>query len=218
MEEIASSTSFRLMNPQDLEAVLEIERLSFSLCWGEKHFLAALERNCATHCVVLERQLKLLGYFLVEFEGGRTHLLNLAVHPDERRKGHATRCLKVIDQLALKNLDVCKSRNVRLEATTPRRSFSSYPPPAWPGEAASSGESDLLEDPASPRDDLVDPDVAEIYLEVEERNLPAQLLYRKTGYRAVQILRSFYPQLGEDAYRMVRRIHRLGQDVQLEGP
>jgi ribosomal-protein-alanine N-acetyltransferase len=218
MEEIASSTNFRLMNPQDLEAVLEIERLSFSLSWGEKHFLAALERNSSMHCVVMEKQLKLLAYFLVEFEGGRTHLMNLAVHPEERRKGHATRCLKVIDQLALKNLDVCTSRKARLEATTPRRSLSSYPPPAWPGEAGSSEESELLEDPASPRDDLVDPDVAEIYLEVEERNLPAQLLYRKAGYRAVQILRNFYPQLSEDAYRMVRRLHRLGQDVRVEGP
>ena len=217
MEEIASSTSFRLMSPQDLEAILEIERLSFSLCWGEKHFLVALEKNSSMHCVVMERQLKLLAYFLVEFEGGRTHLLNLAVHPDERRKGHATHCLKVIDQLALKNLDVCKSRNVRLEATTPRRLLSAYPPPAWPGEAGSSGESDLLEDPALPRDDLVDPDVVEIYLEVEERNLPAQLLYRKAGYRAVQILRNFYPQLGEDAYRMVRRIHRLGPGAREEG-
>jgi ribosomal-protein-alanine N-acetyltransferase len=218
MEEVASNLSFRLMGPHDLEAVLEIERLSFSLCWGEKHFLAALERNCAMHCVVLERQLKLLGYFLVEFEGGRTHLLNLAVHPDERRKGHATRCLRVIDQLALKNVDVCKSRGARLEATKPRRLLSSYPPLGWPGETLPSGPSELLEDPAPPRDDLVDPDLAEIYLEVEERNLPAQLLYRKSGYRAVQILRNFYPQLSEDAYRMVRRIHRLDPELHVERP
>ena len=45
-----------------------------------------------------------------------------------------------------------------------------------------------------------------ISLEVEESNLPAQLLYRKAGYRATRILRNFYPDTNEDGYRMVRAL------------
>jgi ribosomal protein S18 acetylase RimI-like enzyme len=43
-----------------------------------------------------------------------------------------------------------------------------------------------------------------IDLEVQESNLPAQLLYRKAGYRATRILRNYYPTTHEDGYRMVR--------------
>ena len=43
-----------------------------------------------------------------------------------------------------------------------------------------------------------------ITLEVEESNLPAQLLYRKAGYRATRILRNYYSASNEDGYRMVR--------------
>ena len=46
----------------------------------------------------------------------------------------------------------------------------------------------------------------QIYLEVEEGNLPAQLLYRKMGFRAVKILRNYYPLVHEDGYKMVRQI------------
>jgi ribosomal-protein-alanine N-acetyltransferase len=43
----------------------------------------------------------------------------------------------------------------------------------------------------------------QIVLEVRETNLDAQLLYRKAGYRAVEIVSGYYN--GEDAYRMVKR-------------
>jgi len=43
-------------------------------------------------------------------------------------------------------------------------------------------------------------------LEVQESNLPAQLLYRKAGYRAIRILRNYYSDTQEDGYRMVRSL------------
>jgi ribosomal-protein-alanine N-acetyltransferase len=48
-----------------------------------------------------------------------------------------------------------------------------------------------------------------IELEVRETNLAAQLLYRRNGYRAVGIMRSYYPD--QDAYKMTK-------DVLLPGP
>jgi ribosomal-protein-alanine N-acetyltransferase len=46
-----------------------------------------------------------------------------------------------------------------------------------------------------------------IELEVRETNLAAQLLYRKCGYRAVDIVRSYYPD--QDAYKMTKDISDL---------
>jgi ribosomal-protein-alanine N-acetyltransferase len=44
-----------------------------------------------------------------------------------------------------------------------------------------------------------------ILLEVRERNLPAQLFFRSTGFRAISVLRDFYEDSPEDAYLMESR-------------
>ena len=44
-----------------------------------------------------------------------------------------------------------------------------------------------------------------ILLEVRETNLSAQLFFRKAGFRAVSVLRSFYDDTPEDAYVMQYR-------------
>ena len=44
-----------------------------------------------------------------------------------------------------------------------------------------------------------------IMLEVRETNLPAQLFFRSTGFRAISVLRDFYEDTIEDAYLMQYR-------------
>ena len=44
-----------------------------------------------------------------------------------------------------------------------------------------------------------------VTLEVRETNLPAQLFFRATGFRAVSVLRQFYADTPEDAYLMQYR-------------
>jgi ribosomal-protein-alanine N-acetyltransferase len=45
-----------------------------------------------------------------------------------------------------------------------------------------------------------------ITLEVRETNLPAQLFFRKQGFKALRVLRSFYEDSGEDAYLLQYRL------------
>ena len=45
-----------------------------------------------------------------------------------------------------------------------------------------------------------------ITLEVRETNLPAQLFFRKQGFKAVRVLRAFYEDSGEDAFLMQYRL------------
>ncbi len=44
-----------------------------------------------------------------------------------------------------------------------------------------------------------------VTLEVRETNLPAQLFFRNSGFRAVSVLRSYYEDTPEDAYLMQYR-------------
>jgi [ribosomal protein S18]-alanine N-acetyltransferase len=85
----------------DLDEVMEIERLSFRAPWSRQVFIEELDREWAHVDVVKERvahRHKLAAfcnYWLVRDE---VHILNVACHPEERRKGHAARLLAhVID-------------------------------------------------------------------------------------------------------------------------
>ena len=44
-----------------------------------------------------------------------------------------------------------------------------------------------------------------VTVEVRESNLASQLFYRDAGFRAVRVVREFYPDTGEDAYLMQYR-------------
>lgn len=54
-----------------------------------------------------------------------------------------------------------------------------------------------------------------ITLEVRETNLPAQLFFRATGFRAVSVLRQFYADTPEDAYLMQYRYRPEPQEAVL---
>ena len=52
-----------------------------------------------------------------------------------------------------------------------------------------------------------------ILLEVRETNLPAQLFFRRLGFRAVSVLRDFYDDTTEDAYLMQYRYRPVETEI-----
>lgn len=184
----ANALEFRMMHRNDLPDVLQIERVSFRTPWDESRFLQALEGKSGSRCVVMELAGKVVGYFVLELHATSTHIINLAIHPEHRRRGHGSRCILVIEQLALKAMEIARARDAALQPLGGRA--AAVAASGAKGEYRSSGEP-----PGGERKD------AAIHLEVEESNLPAQLLYRKMGYRATKILRNYYPALEEDGYR-----------------
>jgi ribosomal-protein-alanine N-acetyltransferase len=91
------------LRPADLDAVMEIERVSFKSPWSRQVFAEELSRSWAHVDVVRHavtgRIVAFCNYWLVADE---VHLLNVASHPQERRLGHASRLLAhVIDYARL---------------------------------------------------------------------------------------------------------------------
>jgi ribosomal-protein-alanine N-acetyltransferase len=84
------------MRLSDLDEVMEIERLSFKNPWSRQIFIEELERAWAHLEVVRDgppgalQVAAFCNYWLVRDE---VHLLNIAVHPDHRHRGHAARLL-----------------------------------------------------------------------------------------------------------------------------
>lgn len=69
-----------------LEKILEIETLSSSIPWSAGGFIQEINNpiSCLWTAVVHGRVAGFICYWLLDFE---VHLLNLAVHPEERGKG-----------------------------------------------------------------------------------------------------------------------------------
>jgi ribosomal-protein-alanine N-acetyltransferase len=78
----------------DIDAVMEIERLSFSAPWSRDAIVEELARAWARVDVVRDKEAgevtAFANYWLVADE---LHILNIATHPRDRRMGHATRLL-----------------------------------------------------------------------------------------------------------------------------
>lgn len=96
-----STAYIREMYPDDIPEVVSIERLSFSMPWSEASFRSEIySRYSVTR--VAELNGVIVGYICVKHVADECHLLNLAVHPDYRRRGIARVLLdNVIQELRI---------------------------------------------------------------------------------------------------------------------
>jgi [ribosomal protein S18]-alanine N-acetyltransferase len=83
-----------------LDKILEIENLSFSAPWSFKGFLQELENPVAQLWALMSDKV-LLGYLCFWSFREEMQLLDLAVHPDHRGRGHGTYLLARMIDLAL---------------------------------------------------------------------------------------------------------------------
>ncbi len=79
--------SLERMAAADLDEVIVIERLSFTLPWSRGAFLYEIEQNQVARCWVLRQQRRLVGYVCLWEIADEVHITNVAVHPECRRQG-----------------------------------------------------------------------------------------------------------------------------------
>lgn len=83
----------RKMTMDDIEQVIAIDRMSFSLPWPERSFRYELTDNPASRCWVAEVDGKLVGLIVVWMIVDEAHVATIATHPDFRRQGIAKKLL-----------------------------------------------------------------------------------------------------------------------------
>lgn len=89
-------TEVRPMREDDLDAVLMIERLCFSVPWSRDSFRMEINENrCARYIVLTEdgTPVAYAGAWLIIDEG---HITNIAVHPDYRGNGYGERVTRAL--------------------------------------------------------------------------------------------------------------------------
>lgn len=105
MEDMASLLKIRSYKKYDLKEILKIEAASFSTPWSPKMF-GALFQISPQGFYIAEKNGTLVAYAILLLEPHigptklkvRGHLINFAVHPENRRKGVGTSLLQYIQQ------------------------------------------------------------------------------------------------------------------------
>ena len=95
------------MTVDDLDEVLEIERLSFKTPWSRAAFRYEIVQNRVARCVVVRTEGAIAGYLCLWEIGHEIHVTNLAVHPHRRGQGLARALLHAM-------LEDARSRGVTL--------------------------------------------------------------------------------------------------------
>ncbi len=76
------------MRAGDIDAVMEIERVSFPTPWARRLFEEEIGRTISCPMVAVDGPAdELLGYAILWIVAEESHLLNIAVRPDERGRG-----------------------------------------------------------------------------------------------------------------------------------
>ena len=104
--------TFTKMHPDHVFQVAELERMCFSTPWSEKSIASELENDLALWLVALE-DAKVVGYVGSQTVCGETDMMNVAVHPDWRRKGIAELLIERLIAELKKMESTCLSLEVR---------------------------------------------------------------------------------------------------------
>jgi [ribosomal protein S18]-alanine N-acetyltransferase len=91
-----ASLSIERMRASDLPDVLVIERASFSMPWSRGAFLYEIEQNQVARCWVGRDGGRIVGYICLWEVADELHVTNVAVHPDDRRRGIARALLESV--------------------------------------------------------------------------------------------------------------------------
>ena len=95
------------MEVDDLNRIVDLERLCFSSPWSKDDFLYELNENPFGYYVVLKEVDKILAYLGLWMDEERAQITTIGVDPEHRGKGYAK-------TLMVHMLDVCSSKGVKI--------------------------------------------------------------------------------------------------------
>jgi ribosomal-protein-alanine N-acetyltransferase len=114
------------MRVEDLPAIHEIERQSFTTPWPPHAYRAELEANRLAHYLVVRVDGQLVGYAGMWLMVDEAHITTFAVHPAWRRQRIAERLLLVLLDLGVRRHAREATLEVRLSNMAARRLYEKF--------------------------------------------------------------------------------------------
>ena len=94
--------TINLMKEDDIDEILDISSLSFSICWSKSSYMQELNNPVAKYFVAKVDN-KVVGFAGTWIVLDEAHITNIAIHPNYRKQGIAS---KLLEEL----LSYCKSQ------------------------------------------------------------------------------------------------------------
>lgn len=88
------------MQPSDLDEVLAIERASFAGPWSRDMFLEEMDNRHA-RLMVFRREGRIVGYICFWAVLDEAHVMNIAVHPEQRGRGYGREIMAYIESVCV---------------------------------------------------------------------------------------------------------------------
>lgn len=104
---MTESIKIRQMTLDDLDNIMEVEQLSFSVPWSRESFEGEVLQNKAAVYLVAQCDDRVIGYVGVWLIIDEGHITNVAVHPAFRNKGIGKKLLKTMIEFS-NNLNITK--------------------------------------------------------------------------------------------------------------
>jgi [ribosomal protein S18]-alanine N-acetyltransferase len=98
--------SFRMMNVDDIDQVMEVEHKSFTLPWSRESFYNEIIKNQFAVYLVIEDEGRVIGYCGVWIVIDEAHITNIALLPEYRGR-------KLGEALLRKIIEVAKERGAK---------------------------------------------------------------------------------------------------------
>lgn len=89
------------MRTEDIDPILEIEKVSFPSPWTRETFLTELKEKNSSHFLVAKSEGRVVGYAGFWLIFNEAHITNLAVHPGYRKKKIGERLIRLLLKLAV---------------------------------------------------------------------------------------------------------------------
>ena len=96
------NVTINLMKEEDIDEILDISSLSFSICWSKSSYMQELTNPVAKYFVAKVDN-KVVGFAGTWIVLDEAHITNIATHPNYRKQGIAS---KILEEL----LSYCKSQ------------------------------------------------------------------------------------------------------------
>lgn len=115
-----------LMSTEDVDGVMMVEKLCFSIPWTRKAFIDELTENKLAVYLVAKHEGKVIGYagmWKIYDEG---HITNVAVHPEYRKNKVASRLVEQLIKTAKKNGITKMTLEVRESNTAAQNLYLKY--------------------------------------------------------------------------------------------
>jgi len=81
------------MKEEDIDAILDISSLSFSVCWSKDSYIQELTNPIARY-LVAKIDNKVIGFVGTWIVLDESHITNIAIHPNYRKQGIASKLLE----------------------------------------------------------------------------------------------------------------------------